>query len=76
MHVIPVDYNAATQAGALRLNFIDSQQALAVSHAQPDDWVWVSDGEVLVGAILAQDPTYGLVALPRWETIKSLDLPT
>ena len=73
MNVIPVDYNAATPAGSLRLDFEDTQQALAAIHAHAGDWVWVSDREVLVGAQLETDPEYGLVAVPRWRTIVHLD---
>jgi len=73
MNVIPVDYNAATPAGSLRLNFADAREALAAIGAQSGDWIWVSDGEVLVGAHLEHDSTYGLVAAPRWRTLVHLD---
>ncbi len=73
MNIIPVDYNAATPAGSLRLNFTDTREALAAIAAQSGDWIWASDGEVLVGAQLHEDPSYGFVAAPNWRTLVHLD---
>jgi len=73
MRIIPADYNAATPSGALRLGFRDSRRALSDAGARSGDWAWLNDGEVLVGARLGEDPDYGLVAIPRWETLVHLD---
>jgi tetratricopeptide (TPR) repeat protein len=72
MRVIPADYNATTEAGHLRLGFGDSRAALRAAGKQVGDHVWLSDGEVLVGATLARDDA-GLVGIPDWETIVHLD---
>ncbi len=73
MNPIPVDYNAAIETEALRLGFADTQQTIVTLGVDAGDWVWVSDGEVLVGAHLEIDEAYGLVAMPRWQTVVNLD---
>ena len=73
MNVVPADYNAATVSGALPLDFRDSKRVLSELNVHPGDWVWASDGEVLVGAQLEGEWDSGLVAIPRWETLVHLD---
>ena len=73
MKVIPADYNAVTEEGHLRLGFIDSRAALLREGHRAGDRVWLSDGEVLVGATLADDGRYGLVGIPDWATMVHLD---
>ena len=73
MTIIPADYNAATPDGNLRLNFVDSRRALVDINAKVGDRIWVSDNEVLVGAQLVDEPDYGMVARPNWNTLVHLD---
>jgi hypothetical protein len=35
--------------------------------------MWLSDGELVVGAQLAIDDRYGIVGVPRWKTLVHLD---
>ncbi len=73
MNVVPADYNAATPSGALWMDFPKSRRVLSEINAHSGDWVWASDGEVLVGAQLEEEPNFGLVATPRWQTLVHLD---
>lgn len=73
MIVVPADYNAATPSGSLWMDFPGTRRVLDEINAQPGDWIWASDTEVLVGAQLDDDPTYGLVAVPHWRTLVHLD---
>ena len=75
MKPIPVDFNAALKSGALWLDFPDTRQALSVINAQPKDLVWMSDGDIPVEARLADDPSCGLFAVPRWKTLVRFDDP-
>src|SRR4051812_4404625 len=73
MKTIFADYNAITESGDLRLNFPSSQEDLRAAGVQPEDWAWLSDGEVIVGARIVVDPRYGHVGIPDWQTLVHLD---
>jgi hypothetical protein len=73
MRTVFADYNAATEAGHLRLTFNASQEHIAKAQLRPGDWAWLSDSEVVVGARLQVDEKYGLVGVPDWETLVHLD---
>jgi hypothetical protein len=73
MKTISADYNAMTESGRLRLGFSASQEDLRTAGAQPGDWVWLSDDEVIVGARILDDPRYGVVGEPDWKTLVHLD---
>jgi hypothetical protein len=73
MKIVPADFNAMTEEGRLRLGFRDSQDTLRNLGIEVGDWMWLSDGEVLVGAQLASDARYGMVGIPRWKTLVHLD---
>lgn len=73
MKAIEVDFNASTEDEHVRLTTRGAVQSLASSGNQPGDWVWLTDGELLVGAQLATDPYYGLVGIPAWDTLVHLD---
>jgi tetratricopeptide (TPR) repeat protein len=73
MRTVFADYNAATEAGHLRLTFKASQEDIAKSQLRPGDWTWLSDGELVVGAQLAIDDRYGLVGVVDWDTLVHLD---
>lgn len=73
MKTVFADFNAMSEAGHLRLNFRVSQADLQELGARPGDWVWLSDGELVVGAQLAQVAEEGLVGIPAWDTLVHLD---
>ncbi len=73
MKTIFADYNASTQAGDIRLTCPGSQADILARNLHPGQWTWLNDGEVIVGARLWLDPTFGLVGTPDWETVVCLD---
>jgi tetratricopeptide (TPR) repeat protein len=73
MKTIFADYDARTEAGDICLTTRGSREDVERLGAQPGDWTWLSDGEVVVGAQLAIDNRYGLVGVPDWDTITHLD---
>jgi hypothetical protein len=73
MKTIFADFNAMTEADKARLDCRGSREDIQRAGVQPGNWIWLSDGEVLVGARLEVDPYYGLVGVPAWETLVHLD---
>ena len=73
MNTISADYNAITEADHLRLGFRASREDMRTAGVQPQDWAWLSDGEVIVGARIVDDPRHGLVGVPDWKTLVHLD---
>jgi tetratricopeptide (TPR) repeat protein len=73
MKTVPADFNAMTEEDRLRLGFRDSQDRLRDLGIEVGDWMWLSDGELVVGAQLAIDDRYGIVGVPRWNTLVHLD---
>ena len=73
MRTIAADFNAMTESGHLRLGSRGSREDLRDQAVHVGDWMWLSDGEVVVGAQLASDDRYGLVGIPRWKTLVHLD---
>jgi hypothetical protein len=73
MKTIFADYNAITTSGHLRLNFPPSREDMRAAGIQPGDWAWLSDGEVMVGARVENDPRDGVVGVPDWQTLVHLD---
>lgn len=73
MKTIYADYNAMTERGHICLTCLGSQEAVRKAKFGVGDWAWLSDGEVIVGARLENDPKYGLVGAPDWDTIVHLD---
>lgn len=73
MKTVFADFNAMSEAGHLRLSFRASQADLQELGARVGDWVWLSDGELVVGAQLAQVTDEGLVGIPAWATLVYLD---
>lgn len=69
MKLISADFNARTESGDLRLNSRGAQEDLRDQGIQIGDWMWLSDGELVVGAQLAVDDRYGIVGVPRWNTL-------
>lgn len=62
-----------TKAGHVRMALPCSDEGIQELGVRPGDWVWLSDTEVVVGAKLAVDDRYELVAIPDWETVAHLD---
>jgi hypothetical protein len=73
MRRVFADFNAETESGHFRLGFRGSQEDLRDQGAKVGDWIWLSDGELVLGAQLATDDRYGLVGVPRRETLVHLD---
>jgi tetratricopeptide (TPR) repeat protein len=73
MRTIYADFNAMTEAEHVRLSTRGSQEDMRKFGIQIGDWVWLSDGELIVGAQVADDPDYGVVGIPDWETLVHLD---
>lgn len=61
MKTITVDFNARDENDCVRLNTAGTE----TSEILPDEWVWLTDEEVLVIAKVLE----GLVARPVWETV-------
>ena len=72
MKTIFADFNAMTESEKIRLTCSGSEVDIKQAGAKPGDRVWLSDGEVLVGARLETDPAYGLVGIPAWGTMVHL----
>lgn len=73
MKTISADFNAMTESEELRLGFRSAQEDIQQTGAKPGDWVWLSDGEIVVGGQLKVDGHYGLVGVPQWTTLVHLD---
>ena len=73
MRTIYADFNAMTEAEHVRLSTRGSQEDMRKFGVQIGDWVWLSDGELIVGAQVADDPYYGVVGILDWETLVHLD---
>lgn len=73
MNTIFADFNAMTEAGAVRLNCLGSRDGIQAAGLQPGDWAWLSDGELIVGAQLREDPLYTIIGIPDWKTLIHLD---
>ena len=73
MRTVFADFNAMTEAEQVCLTTRGSQKDIEEQGIQIGDHVWLSDGELLVGAEVAQDPRYGIVGVPAWDTLVSLD---
>ena len=69
MKPIFADFNALTEAEHIRLTTRGSQDDLRSAGTQPGDWIWLSDGELEVGAQVATDPREILIGIPSWETL-------
>jgi hypothetical protein len=73
MNIIFADFNAMTEAGSVCLTTQGSSRDIERDGLKPGDWAWLSDGDLLVGARLDDDPYHGLVGRPRWETLVHFD---
>jgi tetratricopeptide (TPR) repeat protein len=73
MKTIFADFNAINAAGNFWLNCRGSERDLREAGVQVGDWIWLSDGELIVGAQLAFDDAEGPIGMPRWKTLVHLD---
>jgi tetratricopeptide (TPR) repeat protein len=73
MRTIYADFNATAPDGHVCLTTLGSQEDIRRDGVEPGDWVWLSDGELIVGAQVATDEYFGLVGIPDWETLVHLD---
>jgi hypothetical protein len=73
MKTIFADFNAMTESEHVCLTTRGSKEDMQGLGIQVGDWVWLSDGELVVGARVANDPYYGAVGVPDWRTLVHLD---
>jgi hypothetical protein len=73
MNTIYADFNAMTERSHVRLTTRGSQADLERFAIPPGDWVWLTDGELVVGALVSIDSYYGVVGVPDWDTLAHLD---
>ena len=74
MITIYADFNALTEDRSICLTTVGSRADLLAHDIQPGDRVRLSDGELLVEALVAEDARYGLVGIPSWETMVDIEL--
>jgi tetratricopeptide (TPR) repeat protein len=67
------DFNAMTEADGVRLTTRGSQEDMERLGIRPGDWTWLTDSELIVGALVATDSYFGLVGAPDWKTLVHLD---
>lgn len=67
------DYNAIADPDLVRLGFPAAEEQMRRAGVIANDWGWLSDGEVIVGARIRRDPRLGLVGQPDWKTLVHLD---
>ena len=73
MKTMFADFNAMTESDGIRLTTRGSQAAIQRDEVQLGDRVWLTDGELVVGALVAEDAYYGVVGEPDWDTLVHLD---
>jgi tetratricopeptide (TPR) repeat protein len=73
MKTIFADFNAMTESEQVCLTTRGSQHEIDARGIQEGDLVWLSDGELVVGAKVAVDPRYGVVGVPVWDTLINLE---
>ena len=73
MNPIFADFNAMTESGQVRLTCQGSQDDLRAGEILPGDWVWLTDGEMEVGARVEEDNEGRTYGVPAWDTLVYLD---
>ena len=73
MNPIFADFNAMTESGQVRLTCKGSQDDLRAGGVLPGDWVWLTDGEMEVGARVEADNEGRTYGVPAWDTLVYLD---
>ena len=73
MNPIFADFNAMTESRQVRLTCQGSQDDLRAGGVLPGDWVWLTDGEMEVGARVEADNEGRTYGVPAWDTLVYLD---
>lgn len=73
MTTLYADFNALTEDRSISLTTIGSLSDVEKYGVRPGDWVWLSDGELQVGAEVEEDQRQGLIGRPVWETLVDLE---
>lgn len=68
MTTIYADFNAMTEDYSISMTTRGSARDIEKFGVHSGDWVWLSDGELQVGARIVEDDNRQLVALPEWDT--------
>jgi hypothetical protein len=74
MMTIYADFNALTEDRSICLTTVGSRADIQEHGVRPGDRVMLSDGELQVEALVAEDARYGLVGIPSWETMIDLEV--
>lgn len=73
MKEIWADFNARMEDDRVSLKGCGSLKSLQETGAVAGEWVWLSDGELKVRALLELTTSGHLVARPVWEEIVDID---
>jgi len=73
MTTIYADFNALTEDRSVCLTTVGSQADILKHGIRPGDRVKLSDGELEVEAVVAEDSYYGLVGILSWETMVDIE---
>jgi tetratricopeptide (TPR) repeat protein len=73
MKRVEVDFNALTVQDHVRLTTRGAQRSVSEQGVKPGEWVWLTDGEMEVGAKVEADCEGRLYGAPAWETLVHLD---
>jgi tetratricopeptide (TPR) repeat protein len=69
--MIWADFNSRTEDDRVSLETRGSRESLAKTPVSPGEWVWLSDGDIRVGAQVEQRDGH-LYARPVWETMEDV----
>jgi tetratricopeptide (TPR) repeat protein len=69
MKTIWADFNARTESDRVRLDTRGSIESLSKTPVSPDEWIWLTDDEVTVGAQV-ESAGNSLLARPAWDTVQ------
>lgn len=73
MKLIEADFNAMIDAERMSLNMQCAEDDRKRLGIHPGDWAWLTDGELVVGARVEEDPYWGVVGSVHWNTLVPLD---
>ena len=76
MRTIFAELNALTEAEHVRLTTRGSLDDIQKSSVQPEEWIWLSDGELQVGARIMEIRLMRLFGVPAWETLVQFKMTT
>ena len=73
MRTIYADFNAMTAGDCVRLTTRGSEEDRRRLGVGIGEWIWLSDGELIVGARIEDELHEGVVGRPDWDTLVRLD---